>query len=266
MKNITNILLCLASLIYISGCSLRHDVKTSSPDGKINLVIHSSSDFPGNTIAGFSVNAWNKKIILNSAIKLNLESINLKKEFKIVRTEEEVVTNTWINNFGERKEIPNNYRSKKIFLESSELKINIICRVYNEGVAIAYEFPEQVGINSVTITDEEFLFRFPVDYNAWSAARAQAQYSHVPISKIEKGCERPLVIEIDSTLTIALAEAKLVDYARMKFEPDSSEGIAIRSRLASAVTKSLPFQSPWRVIMIGKNPGTFLRKTTLFLT
>jgi alpha-glucosidase len=85
------------------------------------------------------------------------------------------------------------------------------------------------------------------------------------LSRIEKGCERPLVIEYDSTLTIALAEAKLVDYARMKFEPDSAGGISIRSRLDGEVHKSLPFQSPWRVVMIGKNPGELLEKNYILL-
>ena len=85
------------------------------------------------------------------------------------------------------------------------------------------------------------------------------------LSKIEPGCERPLVIEYDSTLTIALAEAKLVDYARMKFDPDSSGGISIRSRLDGKVHKKLPFQSPWRVIMTGKNPGDLLEKNYLLL-
>ena len=75
--------------------------------------------------------------------------------------------------------------------------------------------------------------------------RAQAQYSQVPLSRIEKGCERPLVVEFDSTLTIALGEARMVDYARMKFDPDSSGGISIRSRL-DVKFKNLPFQSPWR--------------------
>jgi alpha-glucosidase len=65
----------------------------------------------------------------------------------------------------------------------------------------------------------------------------------VPLSRIEKGCERPLVVEYDTTQIIALGEAKLIDYARMKFDPDSSGGISIRSALAVEVKMSVPFQS-----------------------
>jgi alpha-glucosidase len=94
---------------------------------------------------------------------------------------------------------------------------------------------------------------------------AQAQYSRVPLSKIEIGCERPLVIEIDTNLTIALGEASLIDYARMKFEPDSASGFCIRSRLGGEVIKSLPFQSPWRVVMVGKDAGDLLEKNYFLL-
>jgi alpha-glucosidase len=85
------------------------------------------------------------------------------------------------------------------------------------------------------------------------------------LSKIEKGCERPLVIEVDTNLIIALAEAKLVDYARMKFEPDSTRNYNVITHLGSAVTRAFPFQSPWRVVMIGKNPGDLLEKNYLLL-
>jgi alpha-glucosidase len=73
------------------------------------------------------------------------------------------------------------------------------------------------------------------------------------------------VIEIDTNLIIALAEAKLVDYARMKFNPDTTRNYNVITQLGSIVHKQLPFQSPWRVIMVGKNPGDLLEKNYLML-
>ena len=150
-------------------------------------------------------------------------------------------------------------------MENNNLKINLICRAYNEGVAFSYEFPRQDEMDSITILDENISFRFPADHNAWSAPRAQAPYNKVPLSKIEKGSERPLVIEADSVLTMALGEAMLTDYPRMKFDPDSSAGISIKSRLDSKAIKAIPFQSPWRFIMAGKNPGDLLEKNYFIL-
>ena len=255
----------LAVIIIIGGCTVNKETVVKSPDGKFMFAIKSESGEKTQRIASFSMKAGNREILLPSYIEIILTEINLRGKLKLIRTESVSSDSQWINAFGEKRVIPDIYNQVKIFLESNEIKVNLICRAYNEGVAFAYEFPEQEGIDSLTITDEKILYRFPDDFYAWSAARAQAKYSRVPVSKIEPGCERPLVIEYDSTLTIALAEAKLVDYARMKFDPDSSGGISIRSRLDGKVRKKLPFQSPWRVIMTGKNPGDLLEKNYLLL-
>lgn len=264
MERIKNIPYLAVILLAVS-CSDQKKIELSSPDENIKFEVFSESDKENYESPGFSLEAGNKTILLSSYIQLNTGTTGKKDDYEVIKVENTSITNKWINNFGERKEIPDNYNQVKIFMENNDLKINLICRAYNEGVAFAYEFPEQEGRDSIIISDEKILFRFPSDYNAWSASRAQAQYSRVPLSRIETGCERPLVIEYDSTLTIALAEAKLVDYARMKFEPDTTDGISIRSRLGSEVRKSLPFQSPWRVVMIGKDPGDLLEKNYLIL-
>jgi len=263
MKLHLNLLTIL--LISLTGCSGKTCIKLLSPDGFIELIICPSKEINGENLPSISVKAGGNIVILPSGIKI-ITGQNLPFEnFRIIKTETETISNEWTNNFGERSKIPENYNQVRISMENNGTKLNVVCRAYNEGVAFACEFPEQGGLDSLTVTDEEIVFRFLSDHNAWSAPRAQAQYSHVPLSAIDKGCERPLVIEIDSSLIIALAEAKLVDYARMKFEADSSAETGIRTKLGSEVRKQLPFQSPWRVIMIGKNPGDLLEKNYILL-
>ncbi len=260
--------LLLCQTILISGSLSSYSQKNvilKSPDGIITFGINTAPVKPGDYISDFTLNAGGREILLPSSLDFNLKPAIQDKSLKIIRTERVSINGSWENKFGERKTIPNNYNEVKIYLGNPTFKVNLICRVFNEGVAFAWEVPVQNGKDSVIITDEKIIFRFPSDYKAWSAARAQAQYSHVPLSKIETGCERPLVIEYDSTLIIALGEAKMVDFARMKFEPVSSSGYAIRSRLDGEVRRSLPFQSPWRYIMIGKNPGDLLEKNYLSL-
>ena len=265
MKKILNRILLLSALIVITGCTLNKNIVVKSPDGNLRFVIKSETGGENQRIASFSLEAGTRVLLLPSSVDVKLKEVALTKKLKLIRTEFVSSDNKWVNPFGERKEVPDVYNQVKVFLESDEIKVNMICRAYNEGIAFACEYPEMEGRDSITITDEKILYRFPADYKAWSASRAQAQYSHVQLSKIGTGCERPLVIEYDSTLTIALAEAKVVDYARMKFDPDSSGGISIKSRLDGKVHKKLPFQSPWRVIMAGKNPGDLLEKNYLLL-
>ena len=261
----TRFILLFLLLLSALSCSDQKKIIVTSPDGNLKFTLISEFDKGNDGWPAFTLEAGNKKILLPSFIQLNTE-INFKEnDFDVLKIENESVNNKWLNNFGERKEVPDNYNQVKIFMANNDLKFNMICRAYNEGVAFAWEFPEQNGMDSLTIKDEKITFSFLSDHFAWSAARAQAQYSKVPLSKIEKGCERPLVIEIDTNLIIALAEAKLVDYARMKFNPDTTRNYNVITQLGSIVHKQLPFQSPWRVIMVGKNPGDLLEKNYLML-
>jgi alpha-glucosidase len=265
MKRKTTILFLLSGIIFITGCSLNQNADVISPDGSNKFVFSIESGLTPQHIASFYLEVGGKKVLLPSSLEIDLKENLLKKNLKITGTESISNDKTWINTFGERREIPDKYNEIKIFLENDEIKINLICRAYNEGIAFVYEIPERAGMDSVTITREKITFNFPSDHYAWSAARAQAQYSRFPLSQIEKGCERPLVIEIDTNLIIALAEAKLVDYARMKFNPDTTRNYNVITYLESPVLKSLPFRSPWRVVMIGKNPGDLLEKNYLLL-
>jgi len=257
----------LLILILMSvSCSGEKELFVTSPDGKVKLTLIPEFESGDAIFPAITVDITDRQIISPSLIRISAdENVFEGNELRVIDIERESVTNHWINNFGERKEIPDNYNQLRLIMENNDLKINLVCRAYNEGVAFAYEFPGHNEKDSVTITKETIVFSFPADHFAWSAARAQAQYSRVPLSQIEKGCERPLVIEIDTNLIIAIAEAKLVDYARMKFEPDSTRNYNVITYLESPVHKSLPFQSPWRVLMIGKNPGDLLEKNYLLL-
>jgi alpha-glucosidase len=255
----------LAIAAFFSGCSANDKSVIKSPDGTISVLLNAPHGSSMKETASLSIEYLGKKVLLPSSLEVNLSGTDFSNTLKVIRTESSSKNDSWINTFGERRIIPDNFNQVKFFLRSEQLNINLICRVYNEGVAFAWEIPAQGNRDSITVSSENILFRFPADYRAWSAPRAQATYNWVALSKIAQGSERPLLIEYDSTLSIALAEAKLVDFARMKFDPDSSGGISIRSRLDGEVRKSLPFQSPWRVIMIGKNPGDLLEKNYLIL-
>ena len=107
---------------------------------------------------------------------------------------------------------------------------------------------------------------------------AQGEYKKIPLSQIESGIERPLLIEISDTLKIALAEPNLVDFARLSFSKGANSNYSILSSLDGTmkeekqdsitgalvserdnevfnVIKKLPFQSPWRVVTMAKNEG-----------
>jgi len=255
----------MLSAIIMVSCSGNRTVILRSPDQ--NNVLTIKSNYSNNSCEAFSISfeSGGKQVILDSPVSLNAgEGLN-PGNLKIKSIKRESFSNTWKNDFGELKVVPDIYNMAVIALENEETRINLICRSYNEGIAFALEFPEQDGIDSLKITDENISFRFQSDHMAWSAPRAQAAYSRLPLSRIDKGCERPLVIEADTNLMLALGEAGLVDFARMKFETDTAFNNSIRTRLDGEVTKKLPFRTPWRYVMTGAGPGDLLEKNYFIL-
>ena len=258
------LILFFFTVLADTSCStISNKTSLYSPDGQIRVTLNNN---PESGLLSFILHKGKKQEILRAELSLSSLPGFANGKVKITGSEKESVNGSWINDFGEKREIPDNYKQMIIKMLTGTTSLNIIIRAYNEGIAFSWEVPDQTDIDSLVIYDEKLVFRFPADHYAWSAPRAQAQYSRIPLSKIDKGAERPLLIEIDSALTIALAEAKVVDFATMKFEPDTGDnGISIRTRLGSTVKKACPFQSPWRVVMIGKDPGDLLEKNYLLL-
>lgn len=255
----------LSLLLVLSyGCNRGKSITLFSPDGSNILTFTADYELDDILYPAIGLETGSRQVILPSPVRLDAEGISWGN-FRVREVKNESVRNTWINNFGERKEIPENYNQASILLENEDLKVILHCRAYDEGVAFALDFPGQEGIDSLIINGESISFGFTGDHTAWSANRAQAAYSQVPLSNIHDGCERPLVIEIDTGLTIALAESKLVDYARMKFKPDTARYNNVITYLEGTVRKGFPFQTPWRVVMTGRNAGDLLEKNYLIL-
>ncbi len=277
----------LLGLVFFA-CTGQRPVELSSPDGSKTIRLFTNES----QIINFSVWYDEKEIILPSNLGILSKDIDFNGPFSIVNMEESTVENEWTTQFGERSTIPDNYNQIKIYLESKAAKINLICRAYNEGVAVAYEIPEQNGLQKINIDEELLTYKFAGDHAVWSTPKrerrvltAQGEYRKIPLSKLEVGCERPLVVEVADDITIALAEAKLVDYARLSFNSSKDVEFGIVSSLDgriedvkqdlvsgaletersknAKVVKNLPFQSPWRVVMMAENYGKLLENNYL---
>jgi len=82
----------------------------------------------------------------------------------------------------------------------------------------------------------------------------------------------PLLVQAADDLYLAIAEAALVDYAGMYLARDDSapkDGVTLVSRLArqkerkSVVSSDLPQRTPWRVIMVARQPVNLLENDML---
>ena len=143
-------------------------------------------------------------------------------------------------------------------------------RAYDEGVAVCYTIAKQPGLERFVISDELTQFRFAEDHTAWPVYAAQGVYQKTTLSKVRPNCERPLLVQFDGGLAVALAEARLVDYARTRLQPVKDAPFTLKAHLASAVEANTAeataaFTTPWRVVMVADSPAELIERNYLLL-
>jgi alpha-glucosidase len=150
------------------------------------------------------------------------------------------------------------------FETSAKAKMNIVLRAYNDGVAFRYEFPEAKG--SFVMKDEFTSYSIPKTsarwMETWNTAneRTYIEMKGEQVQNQEWGY--PALVHVsDSSCWFLLHEAdvngnycgtklsNVVDATKYKLtfpNPDDARGTG-----KSAPNITLPWKSPWRVIIIG---------------
>lgn len=160
------------------------------------------------------------------------------------------------------------------------VKVNVIARAYDDGIAIRYVLPQQAQDKDVEITGEATGFHFPADYKCWGFNPGRYENSHegefdaVPASAIRPAhlFDAPLVCKTGvKQTTLAIAEADKRGYAGAYYSGRGEGGLGVQVSLSPlprdgqdaswsrpAVRASLgqaPLATPWRVVMLADTPG-----------
>jgi alpha-glucosidase len=248
--------------VISSACVSAAGVK--SPDGRleINLAADGGRVF-------YRVDYDGKAILAPSRLGLVLKNaLPLDQGLKIVGQTPSSRDSTWRPVCGERAEVRDHHNQLVVDLEDSSnppRRLQITLRAYDEGAALCYTIPNQPGIERVVVSGESTQFRFTGNHVAWPVYSAQGVYTKARLDEVKPQCERPLVVQIEDGPAAAVAEARLVDYARMKLGPVKGLPHALQAVLASDVAARTPLTTPWRVLMVGRTPGELLERNYLIL-
>jgi len=256
----------LILLIHLLGLNLAaaEALQLTSPDGQFRADISVRAD--GTPV--YQVAWQGKPLILESALGLELEQQAAFGGLSIVSSTASTHDESWTPVCGERKSIRDHYNELSLELKETAApgrRLDLVFRAYDTGLAFHYLLPKQAELKTVVIKRELSQFRFPADHSCWAVPHAQGIYSRVPLTRMPAGTERPLLVEAGADQFIALAEARLRDYARTKFSPLEDGKPGVCTQLGSSVSGSLPLRSPWRVILAATSPGQLLMNNSLIL-
>lgn len=261
---ISLIAVCLTAMVPVSVSGA--DVVTS-PDGCISLTATVKGGKPS-----YSVKRGNETIICNSALGFALDGSTMCDGFKVVKKTRDRHNETWEQPWGEERYVENKYNELKLFLQESKGQkrlMNIVFRVFNDGIGFRYEFPKQPNLKDFKIMDELTEFSLPTDAEAWSQPTNgtkyyEAVYTKEPVSKKDT-VSTPMTFEVNDSLYMFIHEADLTDYASLNLTPRAGDNGGVK--LVAALTPwqsgvkvfaSAPSVSPWRTVIIGKKPGDLI--------
>ena len=125
---------------------------------------------------------------------------------------------------------------------STDRRINIIFRVFDEGIAFRYEFPKQKNLNYFIISDEKSQFNLagnhkafwiPGDYDSQEYAYNETKLSEIDNSKLDLNngigvktiassfrVQSPLMMKSADGIYINVFEAAVVNYPIMHLDVD----------------------------------------------
>jgi hypothetical protein len=279
MKSIIKVLIICFSIILVSCENEVVEKSVSSPNSELNVEFNLNES--GQPLYEVS---FNGKIVVNPSL-LGFDVKNqegLSKNFTIVNTTSKSFNEIWQMPWGEQLDVENNYNELKVELEeNSELKrkLNIVFRVYNDGIGFRYEFPEQENLKDIYITEEHTNFNLTEDYKTFWIPGDWDIYEHLysttKLSEIDtenykvnsalaqtsipnKAVNTPVTMVGSDGTHLSFHEAGLLNYSGMTLGVDTNE-LSLKSILVGSdnrdykVKQTVPFHTPWRTIQITKS-------------
>lgn len=268
----------LISLIFFCGKIHAQHWSLSSPDKKITIRV-SNSDHVFYTVS------YDKRMVINeSPLGIQRDDQQFSTSLKFVEKKQNKINERYTLLVGKKLKADNPANELTLVLENEkEEKINVIFRAYNDGIAFRYQFPKSDG-NIRQITAEGSGFAIPKVARAWIQpydlnVRKKPCYETYYENAITPGSPSsnpagwafPALFNVDQVWML-VSEAGLDEtYCATHLEDKQSNGIyTIRFPEKEEVTSNaepepestLPWTTPWRLVVIGPSLNT-LQQTTL---
>jgi len=261
-----NRILIIAVSFLFTLSAFSQIVTVISPNQKINVELFNLQ----NAVVGqwyLKVNYLNNGKICEAIPKISLgltrADQDFSKELKFLKAgKAQLINEQYVALHGKRSHCTNSANETVVSFENpGKAKLNLIIRAYNDGVAFRYEFPEKEG--SFVIKDELTSYTIPSRAKRWMEKwdlANEGPYSLIKDESIQQTWSVPALFNsTDSVCWYLIHEADLnrsycgtklsniADKSSFKLTfPDPGDG-----KGESQPTITLPWKSPWRVIVMG---------------
>ena len=215
-----------------------------------------------------------------------MEETSLMDGFVVAKTDTSTFDEPWKPVWGETATIRNHYNELAVTLNQPATKRNIVIRfrVYDDGMGLRYEFPQQEELNYFVIKEEHTQFAMAGDHKAfWIPGDYDTQEYETVESKLSEirglmksaitpnssqtpfsptGVQTSLQMKTDDGLYINIHEAACVNYATMHLNLDD-KNMVFESWLTPDAQGykgyiQTPFNTPWRTVIVSDDARDML--------
>ncbi len=244
-----------------------NQLQVKSPESKVKVAFKLDK----NSRPFYQVYYYDKLVIDSSYLGFDLNHTeDLKDQFQIIAYTANTFDETWEQPWGEERYIRNHFNELKVSLQEKDglaRKLDVVFRVYDDGIGFRYEFPQQNNLDEFEIIDELTEFNMAGDYSAWwipafEPVQFEYLFRNTPLSQMGK-VHTPVTFKANEHIYISIHEAALKEYTSMVV--DACCGTRLKAYLypddnvnQSRAFVNAPAQTPWRTIQLASRPGDLI--------
>jgi hypothetical protein len=237
----------------------------------------------------YAVYYGDKPVVKPSAMGFTLANdAAFDRNFVITGSGQTSFDEAWKPVWGEVSSIRNHYQQVTVHLKQKSSPgrlLNIIFRVFEDGVGFRYEFPKQQGLRYFVISNELTSFNMagdhktfwiPGDYDTNEYPYTTSKISGIDNSQLvasatdiavrvapdKYAVQTPLMMKTTDGLYINIHEAALLNFPAMQLHADRSSYSFTASLVPDAVGDKahvkVPFKTPWRTIIVSDKAADIL--------
>ena len=279
--------------LLMGWASIANAQTVKSPNGNVAVTF----SLTGNGVPTYEMTYKGKAVVKPSHLGLELaknkhaskgmNETSLMDGFEKTATKTTTFDETWKPVWGETATIRNHSNELEVDLNQPSSKRNIVIRfrVYDDGMGLRYEFPQQPELNYFVIKDEHTQFAMAGDHTAWwlpgDYDTQEQETQESKLSEIRKrfhdavnwdnssvsvfsetGVQTSLQMKSNDGLYINIHEAACANYATMHLNLDDKT-MTFESWLTPDATglkgfMQTPCETPWRTVMVSDDARDML--------
>ncbi len=293
-----NFIISITILMLSSVLGYSQATKCVSPNGKLGLELWLNKKGEIN----YSVKYEDKNVIMPSKLGFKLNKnfkiegqdklSDLNSNFTIKENKKSYFNEEWTPVWGEVAKIKNEYNELFIrFIQSNtNREMDLRFRLYNDGLGMRYEFPDQENLIYFVVKEEETEFALPSDetaiwipgdydteeynYDICKVSQIAERYDSVRIGNCSQtgfsknGVQTPLMLKYNNGLYVNIHEAALINFPALNLEYKTASNSFVAHLTPDAIGNSAyvqtSFNTPWRTIIVSDDARDILASKLVY--